>query len=162
MAGAEQGMLLSRSLVRVARQLLNRGREGGLRRRFMSFRDEVPSDPQQQAQYLRDLNRSGQHDTVIQLFEAERLANTEEVFGQYVRALARADKLNGTALMQTLYRGAQSYLGAGAGAAAAAALRPARCGPPPLRCRAGWVARWRLRQRPAARQHWVPPRTPST
>lgn len=34
--------------MRVARQLLNRGKEGGLRRRFMSFRDEVPSDPQQQ------------------------------------------------------------------------------------------------------------------
>lgn len=76
-----------------------------------------------QAQYLRDLNRSGQHDAVIQLFEAERLANTEEVFGQYVRALAKADKLNGTALMQTLYRGAQSYMGAGAGAAAAGAAR---------------------------------------
>lgn len=55
---------------------------------------------------------------MIQLFESERLAHTEEVFGQYVRALAKADKLNGTALMQTLYRGAQSYLGAGAGAAA--------------------------------------------
>ena len=77
--------------------------------------------PRPQAQYLRDLNRSGQHETVIQLFEADRLAATEEVFGQYVRALAKADKLNGTALMQTLYRGAQSYLGhAGSGTAAAA------------------------------------------
>ena len=66
---------------------------------------------------------------MIQLFESERLAHTEEVFGQYVRALAKADKLNGTALMQTLYRGAQSYLGAGAGAAATgAAARAADAG----------------------------------
>ena len=74
-----------------------------------------------QAQYLRDLNRSGQYETVIQLFEADRLAHTEEVFGQYVKALARADKLSGTALMQTLYRGAQSYLGHPAAAAAGTA-----------------------------------------
>jgi ATP-dependent metalloprotease len=75
-----------------------------------------PTAPQ--AQYLRDLNRSGQQDAVIQLFEADRLAPTEEVFAQYVRALAKADKLNGTALMQTLYRGAQPYLGGSGGAAA--------------------------------------------
>ncbi|KAI7839312.1 hypothetical protein COHA_007010 [Chlorella ohadii] len=117
-------MLLSRSLVRVARQLLNRGREGRLRRRFMSFRDEVPSDPQQQAQYLRDLNRSGQHDAVIQLFEAERLANTEEVFGQYVRALAKADKLNGTALMQTLAVAPAAAAAGGSEAALGSAKNP--------------------------------------
>lgn len=56
---------------------------------------------------------------MIQLFESGRLASSEEVFAQYVRALARADRLNGTALMQTLYRGAQSYMGAAAPAAAA-------------------------------------------
>lgn len=65
---------------------------------------------------------------MIQLFEAERLASTEEVFGQYVRALAKADKLNGTALMQTLYRGAQSYLAAPAGVAASSAARAADAG----------------------------------
>ncbi|KAL4443796.1 hypothetical protein ABPG75_011533 [Micractinium tetrahymenae] len=85
----------------------------------MSLGNELPSDPQGQVQYLRDLNRSGQHESVIQLFESGRLANSEEAFGQYVRALAKADRLNGTALMQTLYRGAQSYMGAGAPAAAA-------------------------------------------
>ena len=77
------------------------------------------SPPALQAQYLRDLNRSGQHDAVVQLFESDRLVQTEEVFAQYVRALAKADKLNGTALMQTLYRGAQSYLGHNGAAAAA-------------------------------------------
>ncbi len=70
-----------------------------------------------QAQYLRDLNRSGQHESVIQLFESGRLASSEEVFAQYVRALAKADRLSGTALMQTLHRGAQSYMGAAAPAA---------------------------------------------
>lgn len=64
---------------------------------------------------------------MVQLFEADRLAATEEVFGQYVRALAKADKLNGTALMQTLYRGAQSFLGhAGGGAAPSPAYAAAR------------------------------------
>ena len=85
-----------------------------------------------QAQFLRELNRSGQHEAVIQLFEAERLVQTEEAFAQYVRALAKADRLNGTALMQTLYRGAQSYLGgAGMGGAAAAAARAAEAGGAP-------------------------------
>lgn len=79
-----------------------------------------------QAQYLRELNRGGQHDAVIQLFESDRLVATEEIFGQYVKALAKADKLNGTALMQTLYRGAQSYLGAGGAAQAAAPYAAAR------------------------------------
>ena len=77
--------------------------------------------PVLQAQYLRDLNRSGQHESVIQLFESGRLANTEDVFGQYVRALAKADRLNGTALLQTLHRGAQTYLVNPAGAATMAA-----------------------------------------
>lgn len=76
----------------------------------------APSAPLQ-AQYLRDLNRSGQHESVIQLFESGRLAGSEEVFAQYVRALAKADRLSGTALMQTLHRGAQSYMGAAAPAA---------------------------------------------
>lgn len=79
-----------------------------------------------QAQHLRELNRAGQHDAVIQLFESDRLAATEEVFGQYVKALAKTDKLNSTALMQTLYRGAQSYMGQQGAAAAAAPSFAAR------------------------------------
>ena len=77
--------------------------------------------PPAQAQYLRDLNRQGQHDAVIQLFESERLAPTEAAFGQYIKALAKTDRLSSTALMQTLYRGAQSYMGVGGGGAGAAA-----------------------------------------
>ncbi|PSC71547.1 ATP-dependent zinc metalloprotease FTSH mitochondrial [Micractinium conductrix] len=125
-AQQQQGRLLGRAFVASARQMLNggagQGRQiGVLRRRFWQQAGEVPADPQAQAQYLRELNRAGQHETVIQLFEAERLAHTEEVFGQYVRALAKADKLNGTALMQTLCRGAQSYQAALAPGPAAAA-----------------------------------------
>ncbi|KAL4442017.1 hypothetical protein ABPG77_011278 [Micractinium sp. CCAP 211/92] len=121
MAGSQRA--LSNALVLAARQLLHDGRTAGgrqtgsLRRRFMSLGNELPSDPQAQAQYLRDLNRSGQHESVIQLFESGRLAGSEEVFAQYVRALAKADRLSGTALMQTLHRGAQSYMGAAAPAA---------------------------------------------
>ena len=69
---------------------------------------ELPADAAAQARHLRDLNQAGRYDAVIELWESGRLANAEGLFSEYVTALARADKLDNTALMATLRRGYQA------------------------------------------------------
>jgi hypothetical protein len=81
------------------------GSVGGSKRRYSFLREELPSDASSQAQYLKQLNHSGQHDAVIALFESGRLSNAEAMLGEYVTALARVDRLNNTALLQTLQVG---------------------------------------------------------
>ena len=55
-----------------------------------------------QAELLRDLNKRGNADAVIQHFESGRVTSTEASLGEYVRALAQTDKLNGSSLLRTL------------------------------------------------------------
>jgi ATP-dependent metalloprotease len=106
------------ALVDLARDVLNRGAQAGpsgrrvpvahrpLQRRGASFlREELPPDAAGQSRYLRDLNQSGQHDAVVQIFESGRLVNAEGALGEYVTALAHTNRLNNTALLQTLQKG---------------------------------------------------------
>ena len=55
-----------------------------------------------QADYLRSLNRRGEPDAVIRAFEGGHVATTEAALGEYVKALALVDRLDNTALLQTL------------------------------------------------------------
>jgi len=72
------------------------------------FQGEVPPNAAGQARYLRELNHSGQHELVIQLWEGGRLTNPEALFSEYVTALAKTNRLDNTALMNTLTRGYQA------------------------------------------------------
>ncbi len=51
---------------------------------------------------MRSLNRRGDPDAVIRAFEGGHVATTEAVLGEYVKALALVDRLDNTALLQTL------------------------------------------------------------
>ena len=55
-----------------------------------------------QVEFLRDLNKRGDAEAVIQQFEGGRIVSTEATLGEYVRALASVDKLNGSSLLRTL------------------------------------------------------------
>mmetsp|Transcript_21683 Transcript_21683/g.60293 ORF Transcript_21683/g.60293 Transcript_21683/m.60293 type:complete len:661 (+) Transcript_21683:653-2635(+) len=72
------------------------------------------------AQWLRDLNRRGDFESVIRAFERGEVASTEATLGEYIKALVKVDRLDQTALMHTIARGAQHRAGDGFNAAAAA------------------------------------------
>lgn len=71
----------------------------------------IPEDAEGQMRFVKDLMRSGHHDAVVSLWESGRLVNPEAVFGEYVTALAKMNKLDNTALLDTLRRGYQSSVG---------------------------------------------------
>ncbi len=64
-----------------------------------------------QSRYLRELNQSGNHEAVVQLFESGRLLQPEAAMSEYVTALARTNRLDNTRLMQTLQVGLGLGLG---------------------------------------------------
>eukprot|EP00887_Chlorella_sp_A99_P002593 scaffold6.g2593.t1 len=143
-------LLYSRALASI-RETLSRGarpsrslsRAFSRRRSFFS-RSEGPHDGQADWAHLRDLNKQGNHEAVIGLFESGRVAVSAEAMGEYVKALARTDRLDSTALLQTLQRGMEAgarppapsfaarglegAYGAGAGGAAAGSARGASLG----------------------------------
>lgn len=47
-----------------------------------------------QADYLRSLNQQGQSEGVVTLFESNRVTYNSETLGEYVKALARLDRLD--------------------------------------------------------------------
>ena len=55
-----------------------------------------------QAGYLRDLNRRGDSESVIRLFESGQAGSSEASLGEYVKALVAVDRLNTSSLVQTL------------------------------------------------------------
>lgn len=55
-----------------------------------------------QANYLRQLNQKGDPEAVIRQFEGGRINSTEATLGEYVKALVKVDRLDSTALAQTL------------------------------------------------------------
>ena len=55
-----------------------------------------------QASYLRDLNRRGDSESVIRLFESGQAGSSEASLGEYVKALVAVDRLNTSSLVQTL------------------------------------------------------------
>lgn len=65
----------------------------------------MPEDAASQTRLIRDLNAAGRHDAVIELWESGRLVHPEATFSEYVTALARTDRLDNTALLNTLQRG---------------------------------------------------------
>ncbi len=55
-----------------------------------------------QASYLKELNRRGDSESVIRLFEGGQAGSTEASLGEYVKALVAVDRLNTSSLVQTL------------------------------------------------------------
>ena len=55
-----------------------------------------------QASYLRELNRRGDAEAVIRLFESGQAGSSEASLGEYVKALVAVDRLNTSSLVQTL------------------------------------------------------------
>jgi hypothetical protein len=76
-------------------------------RRICSLQLPVGPSGVLQARYLREMNQSGNHEAVIQLFESGRLAHPEAVLSEYVAALARTNRLDNTRLLETLQVRAQ-------------------------------------------------------
>ncbi len=78
----------------------------------------LPASAAEQHQYVKELMRRGQHDAVVSLWEGGRLVAPEGVFAEYVTALARLERLDSTALMDTLRRGYLSSVGGSVGGSA--------------------------------------------
>ena len=51
---------------------------------------------------MRDLNARGRCEDVIREFESGRLVSNEATLGEYVKALVKMDRLDGSLLMNTL------------------------------------------------------------
>ncbi|KAK9820213.1 hypothetical protein WJX72_007544 [[Myrmecia] bisecta] len=91
------------------------------KRRYNFFREELPTDPHSQAEYLRSLNRRGEAEAVVRAYEAGQVASTEATLGEYVKALVKLDRLDSSSLVRTLQRGAEAgRAGYGSGRAAGA------------------------------------------
>jgi len=82
---------------------------------------QLPRTASEQQQYVKELLRNGQNETVVSLWESGQLASPEGVFSEYVTALARLGRLDGTGLMETLRRGYASSAVGGVGGGTAAA-----------------------------------------
>ncbi|ACO69882.1 predicted protein [Micromonas commoda] len=74
----------------------------------------VPSSASEQARYLRDLNRNDP-EAVVRLYEQGKVAASEGNLAEYLKALVRCEKLNESALLRTLQRGASGEAAAGGG-----------------------------------------------
>jgi hypothetical protein len=55
-----------------------------------------------QVEHLRQLNHAGQSEAVISLFESGRVGFSHEVLGEYVKALARLDRLDSSRVMSLM------------------------------------------------------------
>ena len=55
-----------------------------------------------QARNLQELNNRGAYDAVIRQFESGSVASSEASLGEYIKALARADRLDNSALLRLL------------------------------------------------------------
>lgn len=70
----------------------------------------VPEDAMGQRKLVQELMRTGQHESVVGLWESGRLVQPEAVFSEYVTALAKMNKLDNTVLVDTLKRGYQQQV----------------------------------------------------
>jgi ATP-dependent metalloprotease len=62
-----------------------------------------------QATFLQDLNSRGSYDAVIRHFERGGVVSSEATLGEYVKALAKADKLDNSSLLRTLQVGEDAH-----------------------------------------------------
>ncbi|GIL81777.1 hypothetical protein Vretimale_1381 [Volvox reticuliferus] len=58
------------------------------------------------AEHLRALNKLGQHEAVVSMFEQNRVPNTPETLSEYVKALTRLDRLDSARFHALTQRGA--------------------------------------------------------
>ncbi|KAK9909143.1 hypothetical protein WJX75_007825 [Coccomyxa subellipsoidea] len=77
------------------------------RRPFTSFQKELSGDANSQVSYLRELNRRGDSEAVVRIFESGQAVSNEATLGEYVKALVAVDRLDTSSLIRTLQRGAQ-------------------------------------------------------
>uniref|UniRef100_A0A7R9VRD6 AAA+ ATPase domain-containing protein n=1 Tax=Chlamydomonas euryale TaxID=1486919 RepID=A0A7R9VRD6_9CHLO len=72
----------------------------------------IPKDPAHQAEWLRTRNAQGDARGVVETFEAGRVAFTQDTLGEYIRALARLDRLDNSRVMSLVQTGAAASAGA--------------------------------------------------
>jgi hypothetical protein len=77
-----------------------------LRRGAHAASRPAPPQPSLQVELLQQLNRAGQPEAVVTAFESGAVAASEGALGEYVKALTRLDRLDGSRLLSTLQRGA--------------------------------------------------------
>ena len=75
------------------------------------------------ARALRELNAAGREREVVQKFEAGAAGASEGAVGEYVKALVRLDRLDSSALLRTIQRGAAAEMGGSSAPAGAAASK---------------------------------------
>ena len=80
------------------------------------------------ARALRELNAAGREREVVQKFEAGAAGASEGAVGEYVKALVRLDRLDSSALLRTIQRGAAAEMGGGSAPAGAAGLAAGTAG----------------------------------
>eukprot|EP00798_Chlamydomonas_sp_ICE-L_P010098 gene10098-7995_t len=73
---------------------------------YFSKNSDFTKDPSRQAEVLRSMNAQGQSEAVIRHFESGQVAFGQETLGEYVKALARLDRLDNSRLMTLMQRGA--------------------------------------------------------
>ena len=91
-----------------------------------------------QASFLRELNRRGDPEAVISLYERGAVSATPGALGEYMRALVKADRLDAAALLRTLEGGGG---GGGARGGSAAAANAAASSPSSMASAAPFAAR---------------------
>jgi len=103
--------------VSAVRRALAAGPFAGARSQAKPF----ASDANGAVSWLRELNRRGDHEAVIRAFERGDIVSSEASLAEYIKALVKVDRLDQTALMRTISRGAQQAGAESAQQASAAA-----------------------------------------
>lgn len=95
----------------VSRRGMSTARSGGGMFQYSSMAGmSIPEDAMGQRKLVQELMRTGQHESVVGLWESGRLVQPEAVFSEYVTALAKMNKLDNTVLVDTLKRGYQQQV----------------------------------------------------
>lgn len=95
----------------VSKRGMSTARSGGGMFQYSSMAEmSIPEDAMGQRKLVQELMRTGQHESVVGLWESGRLAQPEAVFSEYVTALAKMNKLDNTVLVDTLKRGYQQQV----------------------------------------------------
>lgn len=69
---------------------------------LVSFHTKCTCAALLQIKHLRDLNRRGDSESVIRIFESGQAISNEATLGEYVKALVAADRLDTSSLIRTL------------------------------------------------------------
>ena len=91
---------------------------------FPYKKNSLLSLPASQASFLRELNRRGDPEAVISLYERGAVSATPGALGEYMKALVKADRLDSAALLRTLEGGGGAAASSSPSSSAMAAAAP--------------------------------------